>query len=93
VRRELKEETGLDAAELAADPGWTTVVDGTWIMHVKLLRSREDAAALRARVLAHLQGEKQPELCDIRVVRGPADFDAAMPRFVTAFLSRFFEGG
>ena len=31
VRRELKEETGLDIAEFEVEPGWTTVVDGPLI--------------------------------------------------------------
>jgi hypothetical protein len=43
-------------------------------------------------MLAHLAGEAQPELCDIRIVRGPTDFEEAMPRFVTAFLTKFFGG-
>ena len=33
------------------------------------------------------------ELADIRIVRGPADFEKAMPAFVTAYLARFFAGG
>jgi 8-oxo-dGTP pyrophosphatase MutT (NUDIX family) len=90
VRRELKEETGLDVAEFTAEPGWTTVFDLPLIAHIKVLHSRESVEALRARVLDHLAREWQPELADIRIVRGPADFDPAMPRFVTAFLARQF---
>jgi 8-oxo-dGTP pyrophosphatase MutT (NUDIX family) len=93
VARELKEETGCDIAAFCADPGWTTVVDGGRIVQLKLLRSAETAEALRARILAYLATEKQPELADIRIVRGPADFDPAMPRFVTAFLEKYFAGG
>ncbi len=90
VWRELKEETGLDAAEFTVAPGWTTIVDGGLIAGIKILRSGESAEALRARMLAHLARERQPELSDIRIVRGPADFDPAMPRFVTAFLKYHF---
>ncbi len=90
VRRELKEETGLDAAEFKAEPGWTSVVGGPLIAQIKLLRASVPAEVLRARILAHLKCEQQPELSDIRIVRGPADFDAAMPRFVTAFLAQQF---
>ena len=90
VRRELKEETGLDAAEFTAEPGWTTVVDGALIVQLKVLRSAESAEALRARILAQLARERQPELADIRIVRSPADFDTAMPGFVTAFLAQRF---
>jgi 8-oxo-dGTP pyrophosphatase MutT (NUDIX family) len=90
VRRELKEETGLDVAEFSAEPGWTTVFDTSLIAHIKVLRSGESAEALRARVLGHLALERQPELADIRIVRSPADFDPAMPHFVTAFLAQRF---
>ena len=88
VRRELMEETGLDIREFAAEPGWTTVSDGPLIANVKLLRAREDAEGLRARILSNLAGDAQPELSDIRIVRGRADFDPAMPGFVTAFLAQ-----
>ena len=90
VGRELKEETGLDVAEFDVAPGWITVADGAEIAQVKVLRSREPAEALRARIREHLARERQPELADICIVRGPADFTAAMPRFVTAFLAHHF---
>ena len=90
VRRELKEETGLDAAELESEPGWICVVDGGLIVQIKLMRSSLSADELRARILAHLAREKQPELSDIRIVRAQTDFDPAMPRFVTAFLAQHF---
>jgi 8-oxo-dGTP pyrophosphatase MutT (NUDIX family) len=90
VRRELLEETGLDLAEFAAEPGWTTVFDNSLIAHIKVVRSRESADALRARALDYLVRERQPELADIRIVRSPADFGPAMPRFVTAFLAQRF---
>ena len=53
----------------------------------------QSAEALRARILDHLAREQQPELSDICIVRGPADFDPAMPAFVTAFLAQRFAGG
>jgi 8-oxo-dGTP pyrophosphatase MutT (NUDIX family) len=92
VARELKEETGCDMSEFIADTGWTMVVDGAFIAQIKLLRSVESAAAVRRRMLAHLKCENQPELSDIRIVRSAADFDPAMPRFVTAYLESYFTG-
>jgi 8-oxo-dGTP pyrophosphatase MutT (NUDIX family) len=86
VRRELAEETGLNAATLNLEPGWTTVFAGPRIAQIKVLRSDETAAALRARIMDHLRQEPQPELADIRIVRGPADLDPMMPAFVVAFL-------
>lgn len=87
VRRELKEETGLDAGKFDAEPGWTMVVDGPLIAQIKTLHSAETANALRERVLAHLASEPHPELSGVRIVGKLADIDPAMPRFVTAFLA------
>ena len=42
--------------------------------------------ALRAKIEANLARSSQPELSAIHLVRGPADFTPAMPRFVTAFI-------
>lgn len=92
VARELKEESGLDIAELSAEPGWTTIVQSARIAHIKVLRSAQDAETLRARMLAHLASEEHPELSDIRIVRKTADIDRTMPPFVTAFLEHQFGG-
>jgi hypothetical protein len=56
------------------------------------LRSVLPAEPLRERILQTLAAERQPELADIRIVRGPADFDPAMRRFVKAFLAHRFGG-
>ena len=90
VQRELKEETGCDIAEFTTEPGWTAVFDGSLIVQIKLLRSGEGADALRARILKNLARQKQPELADIRIVRGMSDVTDAMPRFVTTFLVQRF---
>jgi hypothetical protein len=52
-----------------------------------VLHARETAVTLRSRILARLAREAEPELADIRVVRGPADLDAMMPPFVVTFLN------
>ena len=87
VSRELEEETGLRRDELAADAGWHAVLAGRRIALMKTLRARENADELRARIVAYLARQQQPELSDIRIVRGPADFDPMMPDFVRAFLT------
>ena len=40
-------------------------------MVAKVLNAREPAEALRRRILGHLASQPQPELADIRIVRGP----------------------
>jgi 8-oxo-dGTP pyrophosphatase MutT (NUDIX family) len=87
MAREVAEETGLAPDDFEAEPGWITVLAGPRIAQIKLLQARESVAALAARVRAHLAREQQPELADVRIVRGPADFDPMMPDFVTAFLT------
>jgi 8-oxo-dGTP pyrophosphatase MutT (NUDIX family) len=86
ARRELAEETGLDCPSLQAEPGWTSVFAGPRIAQIKVLRARDTASDLRERIMNHLKQEQQPELADIRIVRGPADLDPMMPPFVVAFL-------
>ena len=63
---------------------------GPRIALMKVLPSRETAAALHRRILAYLAGQRQPELSDIRIVRGRADVEVMMPPFVTAFLSHMW---
>ena len=75
-----------DTVQFLLQPGWTTVFAGARIAQIKVLRARETAASLRERILAHVAREPQPELADVRVVDGPADFDPMMPPYVRAFL-------
>ena len=92
LRRELTEETGLDAADFTAEAGWTIVHDGALLVAIKVLRSALDAQTLRARIAGWLARQNQPELVDIRIVRGPSDFHPKMRRFVRAFLAHHFAG-
>jgi hypothetical protein len=87
VRREVREETGLTEADLVAEPGWRTVLAGQRFAHLKVLQAREGAEALRGRILHTLSQQRKPELSDIRIVRGPADFDPMMQDFIIAFLT------
>jgi hypothetical protein len=91
VLREIGEETGLTAADLAISPGWHAVVDGPRVAVMKPVAVPLAAAEAQARMLRHLATEKEPELSDIRIVRSTADLDPAMPRFVTAYLTHMWE--
>jgi len=92
VRRELEEETGLTANDFAAAPGWTAVTRGRTIALIKVLRARETAEQLRARALAHLAREAEPELADIRIARGPGDLAPQMRGFTRDFLIDLWRG-
>jgi 8-oxo-dGTP pyrophosphatase MutT (NUDIX family) len=90
--RELAEETGLTPADLTADAGWHAVLCGTTMAMMKILRSRENAVALRRRIVGVLAQQEMPELVDMRIVRGPHDTDPMMPDFVRAFLAFYWAG-
>jgi 8-oxo-dGTP pyrophosphatase MutT (NUDIX family) len=92
LRRELTEETGLDAGEFEPQPGWHTVFAGPRIAQIKILQARTDAAELARRVEAFLRQQGRPELAGIRMVRAEADLDTSMPDFVTAFLRHVWRG-
>ena len=86
LSRELLEETGIESAELTAEPGWSLVRDRGYLALLKRMTARQNAEQLRARIMRYTAREKRPEFTDIRIVRSPADLDPRMPRFVTAFL-------
>ena len=84
--RELTEETGLTGADVAVESGWYAVPVEPRIALMKVMQARDDAATLRARILAFLAAQLEPEFSDIRIVRGAADLDPMMPPYVAAFL-------
>jgi len=92
VRRELREETGLEASEFAAEPGWTTVVAGPLIAHIKVLRTWDTAASLQARIRDFLARNSSPELAGTTTARGMNDLTPMMPDFITAFLKHRWLG-
>jgi 8-oxo-dGTP pyrophosphatase MutT (NUDIX family) len=91
VVREVAEETGLAADDYAAAPGWQAISAGARLALMKVLDADATAHDLQSRMRAYIASDKHPELADIRIVRGPADFDPMMPPFVTAFLSHVFD--
>jgi 8-oxo-dGTP pyrophosphatase MutT (NUDIX family) len=87
ARRELFEETGLELGTMQAETGWTLVRDGGFVALIKRVIASESAEDLRARIVAHLAKEPQPEFSEIRILNGLADIDADMPRFLHSYLA------
>jgi 8-oxo-dGTP pyrophosphatase MutT (NUDIX family) len=86
VARETEEETGLTAADYRADARWNCVVYGSLIAIIKILEVDMPGEALRARIEANLATQRSAELSAVHLVRDQRDFNAAMPRYVTAFI-------
>jgi 8-oxo-dGTP pyrophosphatase MutT (NUDIX family) len=86
VSRETFEETGLTESEYSAAPHWDCVVAGAAIAIIRVLHVDLPGQGLREKIEANLARQHHPELSAVHLVRRRADFTAAMPRFVTAFL-------
>jgi len=87
VIRELTEETGLTLADVTPQSGWTATPLGQRIALMKIVQAREDAIALRERILADFARQQAPELSDMHIVRSLEDLDPRMPAYVRAYLS------
>jgi 8-oxo-dGTP pyrophosphatase MutT (NUDIX family) len=87
ARRELSEETGLGIDTMQAEAGWTMVRDNGFVALIKRLTAAENALDLRARIMRFLARETRSEFSEIRILRGVADIDADMPRFLHAYLA------
>jgi 8-oxo-dGTP pyrophosphatase MutT (NUDIX family) len=86
VIRELAEETGLGADDVEAERGWYAMFAGQRIALLKIFQSPLPAESLRDQVRGVLAQQADPELADIRIVRGTEDLDPLMPNFVRDFL-------
>jgi 8-oxo-dGTP pyrophosphatase MutT (NUDIX family) len=87
VTRELREETGLGADDVAMAPNWTIVYAPPRIACMKSTRIAASAFEVKARIDAFLRRENQRELARIHVVAAPPDIDAARsPAFIVDYL-------
>jgi 8-oxo-dGTP pyrophosphatase MutT (NUDIX family) len=93
MKRELREETGLDIGMFEAQPGWTLARDRGYFAMIKRLSSRLTAQELRARILQHMAEEADPEFSDVRIIRGPDDFSPAIHNFLIAYFEYVWRQG
>ena len=84
--RELLEETGLDASEFDAEPGWVIVEEPGRVVAYKIMHAAEDGATLRERVRSHIVKDADSELAAVYLARAPADLVPEMPDYIGAFL-------
>jgi len=84
--REMAEETGLGAQDVAHDHGWFAVIDGPYLALMRRLVVPETGAALAARIDAFLAGETRPELSGTRVIAQESDLTAAVMPYVVAYI-------
>jgi 8-oxo-dGTP pyrophosphatase MutT (NUDIX family) len=91
ARRELLEETGLDARETAVERGWFVVFSPSRVACMKPMTLAVAAEEAGSRVDAFLARDPRPELARMHIVRSVDDIDEARtPTFVTAYLRAAF---
>lgn len=91
MRRELAEETGLDAADLDFADGWRAVFDGGRVALMREARSALPADALTAQIRRFIAGETSPELADVHVIGDASAIDPIrMQPFMCAWLAAQF---
>jgi hypothetical protein len=83
--RELREETGLDIVQFAAERGWTLIEGRSRLVVFKVVRAPWTGGELKARVLRFLRDGGDDELAAIHLVCGPEDLVPSMPEYVAAF--------
>ncbi|MGO9133998.1 MAG: NUDIX hydrolase [Methylovirgula sp.] len=86
VWRELKEETGLSAADVTHDAGWSVVFHGAYIACMKMMRIEASAADVIAKVDDFLKLETRPELARLAPIFSADDFTDQIPAFVQAYM-------
>jgi 8-oxo-dGTP pyrophosphatase MutT (NUDIX family) len=87
ARRELLEETGIKADEVAIGRGWTLVFSGERIGCMKPMRLDVPADEAKDQIDAFLALDPHAEFSRMHIVRRAADIDEARtPPFVTAYL-------
>lgn len=86
MKREIAEETGLTPSDFRPAAHWDCVATGAALALIRVLHVDAPSEEIRARILANLARQAEPELSTIHLVRNKSDLSAAMPRFVTAFL-------
>lgn len=91
IARELREETGLGADDFDRTPGYFITQWRSQISIAQEYRSSLPSEALRARMLAAIEKQDDPELDDIVTVRKGADLEALhVGEYVQLLLPKVF---
>jgi 8-oxo-dGTP pyrophosphatase MutT (NUDIX family) len=87
ARRELLEETGVDASETMIAPGWTLMFTPHRTACMKLMTLAIPAALAKERIDAHLASDPHAEFSRMHIVRSARDIEESrVPVFVAEYL-------
>lgn len=91
LTRELTEETGLAEADFHVDDEWIIVQRWPTIALLRMVALPVTAEEGAAMIRANIASDPEPELQDVRIVRGVDDIDTeTMPLFLQSFFEWVF---
>lgn len=93
MRRETKEETGLDLGDMQVDPICRAVHIANSVAIFRLFRSVLSEAELRVRVADHIATDPEPEISEIIGIRSPDPAAHDYPPFMPPALNWIFREG
>ncbi|MDP8919102.1 MAG: NUDIX hydrolase [Pseudomonadota bacterium] len=92
LTRELAEETGLGEGDYRVDDEWIIVQRWPTVALLRMVTLPVSAEEGAARIRANIAAQQEPELQDVRIIRGPIDVDPdRMPLFLQSFFGWVFD--
>jgi 8-oxo-dGTP pyrophosphatase MutT (NUDIX family) len=92
LTRELAEETGLGEGDYRVDDEWIIVQRWPTVALLRMVTLPVSAEEGAARIRANIAAQQEPELQDVRIIRGPNDIDPdRMPLFLQSFFGWVFD--
>ncbi|MBB3018104.1 8-oxo-dGTP pyrophosphatase MutT (NUDIX family) [Microvirga lupini] len=92
LTRELAEETGLQEGEYHVDDEWIIVQRWPTIALLRMVTLPVPAEEGAAKIRANIARQHEPELQDVRIIRGAGDIDPErMPFFLQSFFGWVFD--
>jgi 8-oxo-dGTP pyrophosphatase MutT (NUDIX family) len=92
LTRELAEETGLHEGDYHVDDEWIIVQRWPTIALLRMVTLPVTAEDGAAKIRANIARQHEPELQDVRIIRGSGDIDPErMPLFLQSFFGWIFD--
>jgi hypothetical protein len=92
LTRELTEETGLHEGDYHVDDDWIIVQRWPTIALLRMVTLPMTAEEGAAKIRANIARQHEPELQDVRIIRGTRDIDSErMPLFLQSFFGWVFD--
>jgi 8-oxo-dGTP pyrophosphatase MutT (NUDIX family) len=92
LTRELAEETGLHEGDYHVDDEWIIVQRWPTIALLRMVTLPMTAEEGAAKIRANIARQHEPELQDVRIIRGTRDIDSErMPLFLQSFFGWVFD--